>query len=104
MAQKTIKQKLAQERNWTKARLMGGITGLTNGTFSNPEKLRVQEAVDIILGVLKDWDENSKILGLNPLPIYQVVDRTSGKIFREGKLKELKVFKDSSEFRIILKK
>jgi hypothetical protein len=72
------KQQLAKRRNWSKARLMG-IT-FDEQVFTEDEICKIKVIRNYIKVLLNEWDDESRKLDLNPLPYYEIVDKTDGRV------------------------
>lgn len=60
------KQELARKRNWLKARLLGFNLAAYRDVLTDYENTRTNQIRTLINDILKNWDDNSKELGLIP--------------------------------------
>jgi hypothetical protein len=56
----TARQKLWQERNWSKARLVGFITGIEQMTLTTKERATASKAKAFLKEILKEWDNSNR--------------------------------------------
>ncbi len=66
------KRKLAQDRNWSKRRIMGILININQLTLTDKEKIEFHKINNLCSKILENWDSNSKILGLTPNPVYKI--------------------------------
>jgi hypothetical protein len=61
----TVKQLLAKKRNWLKFRLKGQVFYINKSILTIDEAQRLEEINNLIRDFIGDFDNNSKLLGLN---------------------------------------
>jgi hypothetical protein len=98
---KTIKQTLARERNWSKARLINSIGTLKNPSsrWTKEEQKAIETALILLEPILERWDINSEKLGLK-VERYKVtkVNGAGKNDYISVTKKEAKQYKDDPNF------
>ena len=82
----TEKQQLAKKRNWLKFRLKGQLMYIDRRILTSNEISRLEQINNLIRDFIGDFDNNSKILGLNSTTEFEREQKRKLKYLKEAEL------------------